>query len=51
MIAFNFMQLYFFRRIRGFRNKKMLQIDIIEDIRDEKFTIEEDWINPIFGKI
>ncbi|SHH80779.1 hypothetical protein SAMN02745135_02214, partial [Caloranaerobacter azorensis DSM 13643] len=46
----NLMQLYFFRCIRGFRKKRMLQIDIIEDIRDERFTIEADWINPIFEK-
>ncbi|SHH75337.1 hypothetical protein SAMN02745135_01962, partial [Caloranaerobacter azorensis DSM 13643] len=50
IIAFNLMQLYFFRCIRGFRKKRMLQIDIIEDIRDERFTIEADWINPIFEK-
>ncbi len=47
IIAFNLMQLYFFRCIRGFRKKRMLQIDIIEDIRDERFTIENNWINPI----
>lgn len=50
IIAFNLMQLYFFRCIRGFRKKNMLQIDIIEDIRDERFTIEDDWYNPIFTK-
>lgn len=50
IIAFNLMQLYFFRCIRGFRKKRMLQIDIIEDIRDERFTIEEGWFNPIFAK-
>ena len=48
IIAFNLMQLYFFRCIRGFRKKGILQIDIIEDIRDERFTIEENWINPLF---
>lgn len=50
IIAFNLMQLYFFRCIRGFRKKRMLQIDIIEDIRDERFTIEDSWYNPIFEK-
>ncbi|MGO5067440.1 transposase, partial [Clostridium sp. LCP25S3_F8] len=40
IIAFNLMQLYFFRCMRGFREKNVLQIDIIEDIRDERFTIE-----------
>ncbi|NSJ93092.1 transposase, partial [Coprococcus sp. MSK.21.13] len=50
LIAFNLMQLYFFRCIRNFRKKRMLQIDIIEDIRDERFTIEDDWINPLFVK-
>lgn len=50
IIAFNFMQLYFFRCIRGFRKKNMLQINIIEDIRDERFTIDDDWNNPLFVK-
>lgn len=50
IIAFNLMQLYFFRCLRGFREKNILQIDVIEDIRDERFTIEEDWDNPIFVK-
>jgi len=49
IMAFNLMQLYFFRCIRGFRKKRMLQIDIIEDLRDEMLLIK-DWINPIFGK-
>lgn len=26
----------------------MLQIDIIEDIRDERFTVEDNWVNPLF---
>lgn len=50
IISFNLMQLYFFRCIRGFRKKKMLQIDIIEDIRDERFIIENGWKNPLFEK-
>ncbi|MBP2031868.1 hypothetical protein J2Z42_000533, partial [Clostridium algifaecis] len=50
IIAFNLMQLYFFRCLRCFRKKNMLQIDVIEDIRDERFTIKENWYNPIFGK-
>lgn len=50
IIAFNLMQLYFFRCIRGFRKKRMLQIDIIEDIRDERFIIEDSWDNPLFMK-
>ncbi|SUY48076.1 transposase family protein [Clostridium putrefaciens] len=47
VIAFNLMQLYFFRCIRGFRRKRMLQINIIEDLRDEMLLVQ-DWINPIF---
>jgi len=47
IIAFNLSQLYFFRNIRGFREKRMLQINIIEDIRDEVLLIEG-WVNPIF---
>lgn len=47
LIAFNLMQLYLFRCIRGFRKKRMLQIDFIEDIRDEMLLINN-WINPIF---
>jgi len=47
LIAFNLMQLYFFRCIRGFRKKRMLQIDFIEDIRDEMLLINN-WMNPIF---
>lgn len=50
ILAFNLMQLYFFRCIRGFRKKNMLQIDIIEDIKDERFTIEDGWMNPLFMK-
>lgn len=37
--AFNLMQLFFFRCLRGFRKKKMLQIDIIEDLRDDLAVI------------
>ncbi|MEG0775827.1 MAG: transposase [Cetobacterium sp.] len=50
IIAFNLMQLYFFRCIREFRKKRMLQTNIIEDIRDERFTIEDGWLNPLFEK-
>ena len=46
--AFNLMQLYFFRCIRGFRNKRMLQIDIIEDLRDEMLQINN-YYNPLFN--
>lgn len=48
-IAFNLMQLYFFRCIRGFREKKMLQVDIVEDLRDGMLMIKK-WKNPIFAK-
>src|SRR5699024_4235483 len=48
--AFNLMQLYFFRCLRSFRKKNMLQIDIIEDMRDERFIIEDNWNNPLFLK-
>ncbi|WP_139205596.1 hypothetical protein [Clostridium homopropionicum] len=43
---YNLIQLYLFKCIRGFRKKNMLQIDVIEDIRDEIFTIENGWHNP-----
>jgi len=48
-MAFNLMQLYFFRCIRTFRKKKMLQIDIIEDLMDGVLLIRN-WKNPIFEK-
>lgn len=48
IIAYNLMQLYFFRCIRGFREKKLLQIDIIEDLRDEMLLINN-WINPLWA--
>jgi hypothetical protein len=48
IIAFNLTQLYFFRNIRGFRKKDFLQIDIIEDLKDEMLLIK-DWGNPIFN--
>jgi len=47
VIAFNLMQLYFFLCIRGFSRKRMLQINIIEDLRDEMLLVQN-WINPIF---
>ncbi|HLR35838.1 MAG TPA: transposase [Tissierellales bacterium] len=50
ILAFNLMQLYFFRCLRSFRKKNMLQIDIIEDMRDERFIIEDNWNNPLFLK-
>lgn len=28
----------------------MLKIDVIEDIRDERFTTEDDWDNTLFIK-
>ncbi|WP_123052618.1 transposase [Clostridium sp. JN-1] len=46
IIAFNLMQLYFFRCIKGFRKKCMLQIYI----KDERLTIENGWDNPLFEK-
>lgn len=48
IIAFNLTQLYFFRNIRGFREKRLLQINIIEDLKDEMLIIK-DWFNPIFS--
>lgn len=48
IIAFNLTQLYFFRNIRGFREKRLLQINIIEDLKDEMLIIMN-WINPIFN--
>ena len=47
VLAFNLMQLYFFRCIRDFRKKRMLQIDIIEDLKDEMLLIQN-WSNPVF---
>lgn len=49
IIAFNLMQLYFFRCLRGFRKKKMLQINVIEDLKDEVLLLRN-WTNPIFQK-
>jgi hypothetical protein len=46
MLAFNLMQLYFFRCIRDFRKNNMLQIDFVEDMR-ENLIIIHNWINPI----
>lgn len=34
-IAFNLLQLFFFRCLRNFKEKGLLQIDIIEDLWDE----------------
>lgn len=48
MIAFNLTQLYFFRNIRGFKEKGFLQIDIIEDLKDEMLIIMN-WNNPVFN--
>lgn len=50
IIAFKLMQLYFFRCIRYFRKKRMLQVAIVVDIRDERFTIEDNLNNPTFEK-
>jgi len=49
IIAFNLMQLYFFRCIRGFREKNMLQIDIIEDIKDGLIQWEKGVENPLIN--
>jgi hypothetical protein len=48
IIAFNLMQLFFFRCLRGFREKKMLQIDIIEDLRDDLAVISRCNLNIAF---
>ena len=48
ILAFNLMQLYFFKCIRNFRKKRMLQINIIEDLKDEMLFIQK-WSNPIFN--
>lgn len=32
IIAFNLMQLFFFRRLKNFRRRKLLQIEVIEKI-------------------
>lgn len=45
IIAFNLMQLFFFRSLRKFRKRKLLQVEIIEDIRDELITFKDK--NPI----
>jgi hypothetical protein len=44
-IAFNLMQLFFFRCLKEFRKKKLLQIEVIEDLRDELLIFKG--INPI----
>jgi hypothetical protein len=40
IIAFNLMQLYFFRRLKDFRIKKLLQVEVIERILIEMITYE-----------
>lgn len=35
IIAFNLMQLFFFRRMKNFRIKKLLQVEVIERIIKE----------------
>jgi len=35
VVAFNLMQTFFFRCIRNFRKKRLLQINIVEDLRDD----------------
>ena len=49
IIGFNLMQLYFFRCIRGFREKKMLQIDIVEDVKDGLILWEKGMKNPLLN--
>lgn len=44
-VAFNLMQLFFFRCIRNFRVRKLLQTNIIDDIRDELLIFNH--FNPI----
>lgn len=50
ILAFNLMQLYFFRCIRDFRKNNMLQIDFVEDMREDLIIIHN-WINPILDGI
>ena len=40
IIGFNLMQLFFFRRLKDFRKKKLLQIEIIERIIKELMSFE-----------
>jgi hypothetical protein len=47
IITFNLMQLFFFRCLREFRKKKLLQIEIIEDIRNELIIFNNK--NPIMN--
>jgi len=39
-IAFNLMQLYFYRRLTGFREKRLLQVEVIERIIKEMMTYD-----------
>jgi hypothetical protein len=49
ILAFNLMQLYFFRCIRGFRKKKMLQIDIVTDVKNGLLLWEKGMSNPLLN--
>lgn len=45
IIAFNLSQLFFFRCLREFRKKKLLQVEMAEDLRDELMIFQG--VNPI----
>jgi Transposase DDE domain len=45
IIAFNMTEMFMFKCLRNFRKKKMLRIDIIEDLRDEMLTLKYDFFN------
>jgi hypothetical protein len=45
IIAFNMTEMFFFKCLRNFRKKKMLRIDIIEDLRDDMLTLKFDFFN------
>jgi len=49
ILAFNLMQLYFFRCIRGFRKKNMLQIDIVTDVKNGILQWEKGMLNPLLN--
>jgi hypothetical protein len=45
IIAFNMTEMFMFKCLRNFRKKKMLRIDVIEDLRDEMLTLKYDFLN------
>jgi hypothetical protein len=45
IIAFNLTEMFLFKCLRDFRKKKMLRIDVIEDLRDEMLTLKYNFLD------